>query len=114
MTKNPTLTQAAEFAHLGPGVLNLTQPVEDLTADLLNIYSVSGAEVRLADAVQAALERTGDLEITRDGDAIIARTNLGRDTRIVLAGHLDTVPLPRTEGSLGCLLYTSPSPRDRG
>lgn len=101
MTKNPTLAQAAEFAQVGPGVLNLTQPVEDLTADLLNIYSVSGAEVRLADAVQAALEGTGGLEITRDGDAIIARTNLGRDTRIVLAGHLDTVPLPRTEGSRG-------------
>ncbi|MDY6051054.1 MAG: succinyl-diaminopimelate desuccinylase [Rothia sp. (in: high G+C Gram-positive bacteria)] len=101
MTKNPTLTQAAEFAHVGPSVLNLTQPVEDLTADLLNVYSVSGAEVRLADAVQAALETIGGLEITRDGDSIIARTNLGRDTRIVLAGHLDTVPLPRTPGSLG-------------
>lgn len=101
MIKNPTLAQAAEFAQVGPGVLNLTQPVEDLTADLLNIYSVSGAEVRLADAVQAALEGIGGLEITRDGDAIIARTNLGRDTRIVLAGHLDTVPLPRSEGSRG-------------
>lgn len=106
MTENPSLTQAAELAHLGPGVLNLTQPVEDLTADLLNIYSVSGAEVRLADAVQAALQTVGGLEITRDGDAIIARTNLGKDTRIVLAGHLDTVPLPRTEGSLGTVPAT--------
>ncbi|WP_237233236.1 succinyl-diaminopimelate desuccinylase [Rothia nasisuis] len=106
MTNNPSPIQAADFAHLGPNVLNLTQPVEDLTADLLNIYSVSGAEARLADAVQAALEGIGGLEITRDGDAIIARTNLGRDARIVLAGHLDTVPLPRTEGSLGTVPAT--------
>lgn len=106
MTENPTLTEATQYAHLGPSVLDLNQPVEDLTADLLNIFSVSGAEVRLADAVQAALAAVGGLEITRDGDAIIARTNLGLDTRIVLAGHLDTVPLPRTEGATGTVPAT--------
>lgn len=98
---NPSQAQAAHYAQLGPQTLKLTQPLEELTADLLNIYSVSGAEARLADAVQVALEDIAGLEITRDGDAIIARTNLGRDTRIVLAGHLDTVPLPSSEGSLG-------------
>ena len=90
-----------DFASFGPASLDLTQPVEQLTADLLDIFSVSGEEARLADVVQVALESIGGLEITRDGDSLIARTNLGRGQRIVLAGHLDTVPLPRTEGSLG-------------
>lgn len=97
---------AESFAHIGPTTLNLTQPVEDLTADLLNIFSVSGSETRLADAVEAALKTCGGLEITRDGDAIIARTNLGRAERIVLAGHLDTVPLPLTEGATGTVPAT--------
>lgn len=48
-------------------------------------------------------------EVHRDGDSIVARTNLGRDERVVLAGHLDTVPLPTVEGSLG----TVPSVRRR-
>lgn len=90
-----------DFASFGPATLDLTQPVEQLTADLLDIFSVSGEEARLADAVQIALEGIGGLEITRDGDSLIARTHLGRSQRIVLAGHLDTVPLPRVEGSLG-------------
>lgn len=96
----PTIT-ARDFASFGPAVLNLAQTPADLTADLLDIFSVSGEEQRLADAVQTALEGIGGLDITRDGDAIIARTNLGRAKRIVLAGHLDTVPLPRVAGSLG-------------
>lgn len=102
-----THTDTAEsFAHFGPATLDLTQPVEDLTADLLNIFSVSGSETRLADTVEAALNTCEGLEITRDGDAIIARTNLGRAERIVLAGHLDTVPLPATEGSAGTVPAT--------
>ena len=28
----------------------------------------------------------------RNGNAVLARTNLGRATRVLLAGHLDTVP----------------------
>ena len=39
--------------------------------------------------------------MVRDGDAIIARTDLGRAERVILAGHLDTVPLPTTDGSRG-------------
>lgn len=96
-----TNTTATGFSAYGPATLNLTQPVDQLTADLLDIYSVSGEETRLADAVEAALAGIDGLDLVRDGDAIIARTNLGRNQRIVLAGHLDTVPLPRPEGSLG-------------
>lgn len=96
-----TTPTAHDFSSYGPAVLNLNQDVADLTADLLDIYSVSGAEARLADAVEAALKPLKHLELTRNGDAIIARTNWGKDKRIMLAGHLDTVPLPDVPGSLG-------------
>jgi succinyl-diaminopimelate desuccinylase len=44
--------------------------------------------------VEAALnEQAGHLEITRSGNTVIARTNLGLPSRVVLAGHLDTVPI---------------------
>lgn len=75
----------------------LADPVE-LTARLCDIPSVSGDETRLADAVHAVLEHisTGagpDLDIRRDGDTLVAATRLGRPERIIIAGHLDTVPI---------------------
>ncbi|HEY6279180.1 MAG TPA: succinyl-diaminopimelate desuccinylase, partial [Streptosporangiaceae bacterium] len=33
------------------------------------------------------------LTLHRDGNAIVARTGLGRPQRVILAGHIDTVPL---------------------
>ncbi len=73
--------------------LDLTADVATLTAALVDLPSVSGTEAALADAVQAALSRLAGLEVLRDGDAVLARTALGRGRRIVLAGHLDTVPI---------------------
>ncbi len=67
-------------------------PVE-LTAALCDIPSVSGQEAVLADAVHAALLRLAHLQVHRDGDAVVARSMLGRAERVVLAGHLDTVPV---------------------
>src|SRR5699024_327167 len=58
-----------------------------------DIESVSGNETTIADAVHDALAGVGHLTVTRDGDAVIARTELGRDRRVVIAGHLDTVPV---------------------
>ncbi|MCC9195903.1 succinyl-diaminopimelate desuccinylase [Arthrobacter sp. zg-Y820] len=81
--------------------LDLTQDVALLTADLMDIESVSGNEKNVADAVEAALRSLPHLESVRDGDSIIARTSLGRGERVLLAGHLDTVPLPTVEGSRG-------------
>ncbi|MGO1318927.1 MAG: succinyl-diaminopimelate desuccinylase [Galactobacter sp.] len=81
--------------------LDLSLPVADLTAALIDIASVSGDEKPLADAVEAALTACPHLSVVRAGDAILARTSLGRSERVVLAGHLDTVPLPRTPGSRG-------------
>jgi len=65
-----------------------------LTAALVDIPSESRAEARIADEVEAALwEQTRGFEIVRNGNAVLARTNLGRPTRVLLAGHLDTVPI---------------------
>ncbi|HXZ62751.1 MAG TPA: succinyl-diaminopimelate desuccinylase [Acidimicrobiales bacterium] len=73
------------------------------TADLMAVPSVSGDEGPLADRVERALRACAWLEVTRLGDNVVARTALGRAQRLVLAGHLDTVPpdgnaTPRVEG----------------
>ncbi|WP_434019743.1 succinyl-diaminopimelate desuccinylase [Paraoerskovia sediminicola] len=65
----------------------------DLWRVVCDAPSVSGDEGPLADAVEAALRACDHLTVLRDGDAIVARTTLGRDRRVVVAGHLDTVPL---------------------
>jgi succinyl-diaminopimelate desuccinylase len=85
----------------------LEDPVA-LTRALVDIESVSGNEAEIADQVQDALKH-GGLQVERFGHTIVARTDLGRPQRVVLAGHLDTVPLndnwpSRTEGGLmhGC------------
>jgi len=63
-----------------------------LATALVGIPSVSHHEGAMADAVQAALELCPWLEVDRVGDNVVARTNLGRERRVLLAGHLDTVP----------------------
>ncbi|MGH3910194.1 MAG: succinyl-diaminopimelate desuccinylase, partial [Pseudonocardiaceae bacterium] len=56
--------------------------------------SVSGQETALADAVQDALaSQAPHLRLLRSGNAVLARTDLGRPQRVLLAGHLDTVPV---------------------
>lgn len=47
----------------------------------------------MADAVESALRVLPHLGVVRDGNVVVARTDLGRAERVVLAGHLDTVPL---------------------
>jgi succinyl-diaminopimelate desuccinylase len=86
--------------------LDLRQDVAVLTAALMDINSVSGNETDLADAVDVALRAIPQLRVVRDGDSIIARTELGRPERVILAGHLDTVPLPTTEGARGTVPST--------
>jgi succinyl-diaminopimelate desuccinylase len=90
-------------------VLDLAGDPVTLTAALVDVPSVSGEEGPLADAVEAALRALPHLEVIRAGDAVLARTSLGRQRRVLLAGHLDTVPvadnLPsRRDGGLlhGC------------
>jgi succinyl-diaminopimelate desuccinylase len=71
----------------------LTDPVA-LTGALVDIESVSGHERRIADVVANTLHaRAPSLQLARCGEAVLARTNLGRQKRVVFAGHLDTVPV---------------------
>jgi succinyl-diaminopimelate desuccinylase len=73
--------------------LDLTADAVALTVQLVNIESVSLNEKAIADAVQAALEPLAHLTVTRHGNNVVARTDLGRGERVVIAGHLDTVPV---------------------
>ncbi len=89
--------------------LDLSADPVELTAALVDVASVSGNEGQLADLVEQALQALPGLEVDRDGDTVVARTQLGRGRRVLLAGHLDTVPTAdnvpsRREGELlyGC------------
>jgi len=73
--------------------LDLKSDVVELTKVICDIESVSGNEKELADAIESALKAYTHLEVIRDADAVIARTNLGRAKRVVIAGHIDTVPV---------------------
>jgi len=73
--------------------LDLSHDSASLTASLVDIRSVSGEEKVLADLIEAALRDLPHLSVHRDGDAIIARTTLGRPQRVIVAGHIDTVPV---------------------
>ncbi|WP_110239334.1 succinyl-diaminopimelate desuccinylase [Nocardioides gilvus] len=73
--------------------VDLAADVVTLTEQLVNIFSVSHQEQEITDAVERALRTLDHLEVTRRGHTLVARTHLGRDERVVLAGHLDTVPL---------------------
>jgi len=73
--------------------LDLTVSSVELTRNICDIPSVSGDERALADAIHEAISALPHLEVYRDGDTIVARTNLGRAQRVVIAGHIDTVPI---------------------
>lgn len=85
--------------------LDIGQDTALLTAALVDVYSESGHEKEVTDVVEAAVRTIEHLTVDRDGDAVVARTSWGRAERVVLAGHLDTVPaadnLPsRREGDI--------------
>lgn len=73
--------------------LDLTASSVDLTRAICDIPSVSDDERSLADAIFDAVSGLDHLEVFRDGDTIVARTNLGRAQRVAIAGHIDTVPI---------------------
>ncbi|MEE3852744.1 succinyl-diaminopimelate desuccinylase [Gordonia sp. LSe1-13] len=92
--------------------LDLTADPVDLTAALVDIESVSRNEAAIADAVERALRsQTEGFEVRRHGNRVLARTDRGCASRVILAGHLDTVPvagnLPhrRTDDDEGAVLH---------
>jgi succinyl-diaminopimelate desuccinylase len=84
--------------------LDLAADGAALTAALVDIESVSGNEAPLAGEIAAALRPLPHLTVHTDGAAVIARTSLGRSHRVVLAGHIDTVPVA---GNIPCYLVRS-------
>ncbi len=70
-----------------------------LTAALVNVASVSHHERGLVDLLESDLRSRAHLAVDRIGDNLVARTQLGRDRRLVLAGHTDTVPPNRNAGA---------------
>ncbi|MEN5075113.1 succinyl-diaminopimelate desuccinylase [Isoptericola cucumis] len=108
VTTDPTASRAPAdlLALLDPATVAGSDLVP-LLAALCDVPSVSGQETALADAVEHVLRAQPHLEVLRDGDALVARTVLGREQRVVLAGHLDTVPLT-VPPNLPTRLETSP------
>ena len=74
-------------------VLDLTSSSVNLTRAICDIPSVSGDEKTLADAIEEAIAPLAHLEVIRHGNTIVARTDRGRAQRVVIAGHIDTVPI---------------------
>ncbi|MEV6783101.1 succinyl-diaminopimelate desuccinylase [Streptomyces sp. NPDC051098] len=74
-------------------VLDLTLDAPALTAALVDFRSVSGEEKPLADAIEQALRAFPHLTVDRHGNNVVARTDLGHTERVILAGHIDTVPI---------------------
>jgi succinyl-diaminopimelate desuccinylase len=74
-------------------VLDLSADAAAVAAALVDIPSVSGDEQDIADLVERTLRGYPRLTTTRLGNVVLARTDAGRAQRVVLAGHLDTVPI---------------------
>lgn len=70
-----------------------TTELKSLFRAVVDLESVSTAERALADEVEATLRTASQLEVTRVGNTVVARTQLARLSRVIFAGHLDTVPL---------------------
>ena len=67
--------------------------VIDLASELIGVDSPSRHEEEIADTVEQYVRTIPHLEVTRVGNNVIARTHLGKSQRVVMAGHLDTVPV---------------------
>lgn len=78
---------------LHPLTLDPHADLPDLLQQLVDIESVSGNEAEIADRVDEVLRAQPHLSVERLGNALVARTTLGRAQRVVIAGHLDTVPV---------------------
>lgn len=76
-----------------PFALDLRADSVSLTRQLCDINSVSGNETALADAIEQALRGCAHLDVIRHGDTVVARTDLNRERRVIVAGHIDTVPV---------------------
>jgi len=72
--------------------LDLSADVVSIAASIIDIPSESHDEQLLADLVESALSGSSHLSLVRHGNTVVARTELGRADRVLIGGHLDTVP----------------------
>ncbi|MGB7982911.1 MAG: succinyl-diaminopimelate desuccinylase [Candidatus Nanopelagicales bacterium] len=72
--------------------LDPTADVVTLLGDLVDTPSESRSEQVIADAIEAALVETEHLTVERVGNSLVARTNFGHPDRVLICGHIDTVP----------------------
>ena len=79
--------------------LDLSGPVADIAASLIDLPSPSGHESDLANALEIVLRQASHLEVIRHGNTVAARTMRGLGSRVVWAGHIDTVPSNGNEQS---------------
>jgi succinyl-diaminopimelate desuccinylase len=89
--------------HFGTGweFRSLAQVIDllDLAAELVDIPSESHHETAIADHFESRLATASHLRVERVGDNVVARTELGHAHRLVIAGHLDTVPANENLGA---------------
>ena len=69
------------------------EQLNELMGQIMGCYSVSDDEGPLTDAVEVFLKKQPHLTVRRHGDTLVASTDFGRERRVILAGHLDTVPV---------------------
>ncbi|EFA23318.1 succinyl-diaminopimelate desuccinylase [Bifidobacterium gallicum] len=69
------------------------EALNSLMEQIMAVYSVSDDEGPLTDIVQRFLEQQPHLTVRRHGDTLVASTNLNKPRRVIIAGHLDTVPV---------------------
>ncbi|MBT1181696.1 succinyl-diaminopimelate desuccinylase [Bifidobacterium sp. CP2] len=67
--------------------------LDALLEQIMTVYSVSDDEGPLADDIEAFLKAYAHLTVRRHGDTVVASTAFGLPNRVILAGHIDTVPV---------------------
>ncbi len=72
--------------------LDPTGDVVALLGELVDIPSESRAEQAIADQIAEVLNAAGHLTVQRVGNSLVARTTLGHPDRVLICGHIDTVP----------------------
>ena len=80
--------------------LNPHADIVALTTDLVNIPSVSCNEAALANAIFVELSKCEWLEVHRFKNSVVAKTNLDKASRVIVAGHIDTVPVADNEAAV--------------
>lgn len=73
-------------------VLDPAGDIITLLGALVDIPSESLSEAAIADAITEALGDADHLAVERDGNSVVARTDFGLPSRVIICGHTDTVP----------------------